>query len=115
MGKTIGNNIQLFRKKLGFSQQQLGDLIEVPRELISYYERGSREVSLLHLEKIALCLNIDMEVLLSENHEIIESSLAFAFRADDLSPEDRKTIGFFKEIVNNFIKMKKIEKRGVED
>lgn len=110
---TIGKNIQLFRKKLGFNQQQLGDLIGVPRELISYYENGNREVSLLHLEKIASCLNVDMEVLLSDEAETVKSDLAFAFRANELSPEDVKSIGIFKEIVHNFNKMKNIQDRGI--
>lgn len=81
--------------------------------MISYYESGSREVSLLHLEKISEFMNIDFEVFLAENPIEIKPDLALAFRADELSNEDRKSIAFFTKIVKNYLKMKKLESDAV--
>ncbi|MDO8929802.1 MAG: helix-turn-helix transcriptional regulator [Bacteroidota bacterium] len=114
MTPTIGKNIKDFRTRLGINQQELADYCEISRELISMYESGKRDVSLLHLEKISEFTNIDIEVFLEENPTEIKPDLALAFRANELSSEDRKSIAFFKEIVKNYLKMKKLECDGVQ-
>ena len=109
MTTTIGRNILVFRRKLGISQQDIADYCGVSRELISYYENGNREVSLLHLEKISEFMNIDIEVFFEENPVDIKPDLSLTFRANELNVDDRKSIAFFKEIVKNYLKMKKLE------
>ncbi|MDX9883238.1 MAG: helix-turn-helix transcriptional regulator [Prolixibacteraceae bacterium] len=113
--KTIGENIRDFRIKIGVNQQDLANYCGISRELISMYETGKREVSLLHLEKISEYINVDLEVFLEENPEVIKPDLALVFRANDLSANDLESIAFFKQIVKNYLKMKKIECNGVED
>lgn len=114
MKPTIGENIKNFRTRLGISQQELADYCAIPRELISYYETGKREVSLFHLEKISEYMNIGFEVFLEENPSEIMPDVALAFRASELSVEDRKSIASFKKIVKNFLKMKRIDLDGVQ-
>lgn len=114
MTPTIGKNIKDFRTRLGISQQELADYCGISRELISFYETEKRDVSLLHLEKISEFMNVDLEVFLEENPAEIKPDLALTFRANELSAEDRKSIAFFKEIVKNFLKMKKLECDGVQ-
>ena len=114
MDNIIGNNIKRFREKLGLSQADIANYCGVSREVLSYYENGNREVSLLHLEKISNYMNIEMEVFLEENPENIQPELALAFRADELTPEDRANIGYFKSIVKNYLKMKRIETDGTQ-
>jgi transcriptional regulator with XRE-family HTH domain len=112
MTNKIGNNIREFRTKLGITQDELASFCSIKRSMISYYETGEREVSLLHLDKIAEYMNIDMDVFLEENPKDIKPDLAFAFRANELSASDRDSIASFKSIVKNFLKMKKIEANG---
>lgn len=114
MTSPIGKNIKDFRTKLGLSQQDLADYCNISRELISFYESGKREVSLLHLEKISEYMNISLETFLTEDPTEIKPDLALTFRANELSAEDRKSIADFKEIVKNYLKMKKIEADGVQ-
>lgn len=114
MDNIIGNNIKLFRDKLGLSQADIANHCGVNREVLSYYENGNREVSLLHLEKISSYMNIEMEVFLEEKSENIQSELALAFRADELTPTDRTNIAYFKSIVKNYLKMKTIEANGTQ-
>lgn len=110
----IGYNIKLFREKCGLSQEEVADFSGIKREILSYYENGKREVSLLHLEKIAEYMNIDLEVFLEENPSEIQADLALAFRADEVTPSDREQIAYFKRIVKNYLKMKSIEADGIQ-
>ena len=41
-----------------------------------------------------------------ENIAKVNANLAFAFRADELSGDDLKTIASFKKIAMNYLKMK---------
>ena len=108
MENVIGTNIKSFRIKMGLNQQEIADYCDVSRELISLYESGKREVSLLHLEKISEYMNVDMEIFIEEDPREIKPDLALVFRANDLTPLDREGIAFFKKIVKNYLKMKKI-------
>jgi len=112
MSTHIGTNIKLFRDKLEISQSELADYCGIQREVLSYYENGKREVSLLHLEKFAEYLNIDLETFLEENPTEIQPDLSLAFRANELTADDRNSIACFKRIVKNYLKMKNIEANG---
>jgi transcriptional regulator with XRE-family HTH domain len=107
--KTIGRNIKVFREAQSLNQEQLADFLGVKRPMISYYENGEREIPMTHLDKLANLFGIDIGSLMEENTENIKSDLAFAFRADGLATSDMKEIANFKKVVQNFLKMKKIE------
>jgi transcriptional regulator with XRE-family HTH domain len=114
MSNIIGKNIRLFREKSGLTQSELADYCGIQREILSYYENDKREVSLLHLEKIAEYLCVDLELLLEEEPSEIQPDLALAFRANELTPSDRDQIVNFKRIVKNYLKMKRIEVDGIQ-
>jgi len=113
MENKIGTNIKLFRNRLNISQSELADYCGIQREVLSYYENGNRDVSLLHLEKISEFMDVDIEVFLEENPSKIQPDLALAFRADELTTSDREQIAYFKRVVKNYLKMKTIETNGV--
>ena len=113
MSANIGRNIKLFREKSGISQEEIADYVGIKREVLSYYENEKREVSLLHLGKIAEYLNIDLESFLEEDPTEIKPDLALAFRANELTPSDRDQIVYFKRVVKNFLKMKNLEINGL--
>jgi transcriptional regulator with XRE-family HTH domain len=114
METYIGKNIKLFREKSGVSQTDVADYCGIKREILSYYENEKREVSLLHLEKIAEFLSVDMRAFLEENPSEIQPDYALAFRANELTPSDRDQIAYFKRIVKNYLKMKTIELNGIQ-
>ena len=114
MSTFIGKNIKIIREKSGVSQEDIADYVGIKREILSYYENGKREVSLLHLEKIAEFLNVDLESFLEENPSKIQPDLALAFRADEWTASDRDHIVYFKRIVKNYLKMKTIEANGIQ-
>ncbi len=63
--KLIGKRIREARKKLGWSQEKLGEVIDVATVYISRVERGSSQVNLKRLSQIAIALNTPIEQLIS--------------------------------------------------
>jgi len=99
---------------MGISQEEVADYCGIKREILSYYENGRREVSLLHLEKISEYLDIDQEIFFGETISEKQTDLALAFRANELTAADRAQIAYFKRIVKNYLKMKRIEADGIQ-
>lgn len=64
--KVIGNNVRNYRKKMGLSQEELGDLAGLDRTYIGGIERGERNVSAVNIAKIAKALKVKPEKLLME-------------------------------------------------
>ncbi len=62
--KLFGKQIRAIRKKRGFSQEELAFRSSLHRTYISDIERGSRNVSLLNIEKLAKALKVKMRELL---------------------------------------------------
>lgn len=110
----LGKNIKRFRNSFNVTQSELAVYCDIPRELLSYYENGKREVSLLHLEKISAYLDVDMDVFFEENAEKLKPELALAFRANEISAGDWEKIVQFKKIIKNYQKMKTIEAHGIQ-
>jgi transcriptional regulator with XRE-family HTH domain len=105
---TIGKNIKTFREKLGMSQEELSAFIGINRTSLSYYETGEREVPIATLEKISSWFGIDIADLLDENPENVILTVAFAFRANELSADDYDAISGFQQVVTNYRRMKKL-------
>ena len=64
MSKKLGQRIQIARLKKGFTQEELGALLEVNGKSVSKWERGVTVSSLDHLYKICKILEISLDELL---------------------------------------------------
>lgn len=104
--QIIGSNIKLFREKLGISQEDLGSYLGVTHAAISKYESGSLNIPTQVIEKTAKLFGIDEYDLYEESIDQQQASVAFAFRADYLTPEDLQHVANFQKIVRNYLKMK---------
>ena len=76
MGKTIGNNIKLFRKNKGFTQEELADLLSVTPQAVSKWESENSLPDTSMLIPLAQVLGVSTDALLgydslSENEEVI--------------------------------------------
>ena len=105
--ETVGQNIRLFRDRLGFSQANLADFLGIAREQISYYENGTRNVPLDYLQKLADLFGIDAYDLLETDSGQQQVNVALAFRADDLTTQDLESMAAFRRVVNSYLKMQK--------
>ncbi len=70
MKKIIGRNIHFYRSKLGWSQEKLAVRSRLSLNFVSALERGTVNISVHNLEKIAKALNIKVYLLLvSEDYD----------------------------------------------
>lgn len=59
-------NIKIYRKMAGFTQEMLSEAICVSPETLSRYERGTRSPRLRDLEKIAKALGVTLTDLIGK-------------------------------------------------
>lgn len=62
--KTLGRRIRARREALGLSQEKLGELADLHRNLIGMIERGETNPTTMNLQKIAKALGTTMSELL---------------------------------------------------
>ncbi len=66
---TLAENVRAFRKKHGYSQEQLADLCGLHRTYIGSVEREERNVSLSTLKVFAQALSVSVPELLTPRAE----------------------------------------------
>jgi transcriptional regulator with XRE-family HTH domain len=103
----IGSNISRFRDRFGLTQQHLADYLGISRPEMNYYENGQRNIPTAVITKAAELFGVDEYDLYESNPDLIETNLAFAFRAT-LSPADLNPIAEFQKIVRNYIQLTKV-------
>ena len=104
--EIIGNNIQLFRDRLGINQEVLATYLDISRETLSYFENGKRNIPTVVIAKSAKLFGVEEYDLFECETENKITNLAFAFRADSMTNEDLNGIANFKKIVLNYLSMK---------
>lgn len=65
----VGKMIARIRNERGYSQQQLANKLNISKQAISNYERGTREPDYVTLEAIADALNVPMAMLISKEDQ----------------------------------------------
>lgn len=98
----IPENIRSLRKKLGYTQEQIAEYLDISTAAVTQYETGARVVPASTVSKLALLFNVDEYELYQEDPQQQQLLSAFAFRADELHPQDLKSISEFKKIVLNY-------------
>lgn len=103
--------LKLLRDANHFRQEDVADYLGIKRSTYSNYETGDREAPWVVLEKLANLYGCDQYDLESENQDVLQGVIACAFRVDSMSVEDMKQVAAFKQLVMNYVKMKKIAER----
>ena len=65
---TFGKRLKELRLEKRLTQQQLGDILHVCNQTISFWEIGSREPDLDNLVAIAKYFDVTIDFLLDENY-----------------------------------------------
>jgi len=66
-----GQQIALWRKKRGWTQQQLADKLGVPRSLVAQWESGKRRPHYENMfPKICKALEVEIELRLRDQREV---------------------------------------------
>lgn len=106
---TIQSNIKAIRKKLGYTQEIVADVLGIARSTYTEYETRENDIPIDTLEKLSDFFGVELSSFFADNENQLNDSLVCAFRMDNASVEDLKKITHFKSIVKNYIKMKRIE------
>lgn len=72
----IQQNIKFLRKKQKFSQQELADLLKIPRSSLSDYERSHTQVGLDILVHLSEIFNVSTDDLLKKNLSHLDLEIA---------------------------------------
>ena len=78
---AFGKRVRHFRKKRGFSQSYLSELIDKSPTYLSYVESGIRCISLDTLVDLANALNVTADALLKDSLENTASMISNDFAA----------------------------------
>lgn len=106
-----GETLKLLREANHFTQENVADYLGIKRSTYSNYETGDREAPWVVLEKLANLYGCEQYDLESDNQDVLQGVVACAFRVDSMSVEDMKQVAAFKQLVLNYVKMKKISQR----
>ena len=87
----IGVRIQLRRKQLGYTQEQLADLMDVSVQMISNLERGNKAIRIDNLVRISQILNVSTDFILTGKETAADIGALFS-QIEQLSKRDRKMI-----------------------
>lgn len=104
------NHIRLFREQLGFTQENLGELIGVTRQTIATWENGEREPTFLQLSNVARVMGVPVELLVGSSSQggVPQQTLStLLFRADEpsaLTPVIRRHLN---QKVSNYVNLEK--------
>jgi len=107
----LGETLKQLREANNFTQENVSDYLGIKRSTYSNYETGDREAPLMVLDKLANLYGCDLYDLECEDKDVLQGVVACAFRVDSLSVEDMKQVAAFKQLVLNYVKMRKIAER----
>jgi transcriptional regulator with XRE-family HTH domain len=99
INKVVGRKLKKARELCDLTQAQVAEYLDVKREVISYYESGSRPISLAKLTALSDLYGYDIGYFLSDETE--EEPVSLSFRATGIKTEDLEIIARVKRFTNN--------------
>lgn len=111
--KIVTKNVSMIRKILGYTQDSIAQFLGISQAAYSKYESGELPIPIYVIENLANLFGIDEYDFYEEDAELQLANTVFAFRADDIMPEDMTSIAKFKKIIRNYINMSnELDKRS---
>ena len=111
INQIVGRNLKLLREYNNFTQQQVANFLGIQRSTYANYEIGEREAPVDILEKVCELMGAELYQLFNEDETAVKDALLCSFRAENLCDIDLQEIARFKNIVLNYLKMKRISKK----
>jgi transcriptional regulator with XRE-family HTH domain len=96
--KVIGDKLRKFRKKLGLSQFQIAQELNIERSTFAYYELGKTIPDIKTIIKISKILGVHYTELLEEEHAQVLGDVQDQIpNVSNLSIEELKIISLLRE------------------
>lgn len=64
MSKEFGDHLRDLRKAMGYTQQDMADMLNISRSTYTYYETGKSQPSFQNLKKLCEILEVDYNTIL---------------------------------------------------
>lgn len=98
----LGLRIKELRKKLGLTQQELGDLVKVTKVSICCYESGTRTPNLDTLLDLADVLGVDLNYLVGRDNLVIAEDNHYYMSKEEvkLVQELRNSPNLYEKFIN---------------
>ena len=93
---AIGKRIQGRRKQMGYTQEQLADMMNVSIQMVSNLERGNKAIRIDNLINLSRILDVSTDYILTGTEKTGCSENVTA-RMNSLSGKERKTGGFLSK------------------
>lgn len=99
----LSKNIRFLRQQKGMTQEELGNIVDKTRSLVSAWESDDREMSTQDIIKLSDYFNVPMDILISKDLKsehagsFDELELLFSKTKDILTDDDRDMIRFVIE------------------
>jgi transcriptional regulator with XRE-family HTH domain len=84
--KIVGDNIRFYRYQIGWPQEKLAIRSRLSMNYVSALERGTVNISVHNLEKIAKALKIEPAVLLMKEASTLPKEVLMVLNANRLEP-----------------------------
>lgn len=106
--ENLGARLKEIRQSRGLSQSQVAKYLEIDQTTLSKIEKGTRNIGIASLEKLAALYFCTLDQLLGEAPY---SSNAVAFRSKDLDENDLASLSEIGRIVGNLEEMVALKNR----
>lgn len=106
--KIVGRNLKALREANCYTQEQVASYLGIQRSAYANYESGEREAPIDILSKASELMGCELGLLFDEDQNAVKDMLICAFRAENLCENDLNEVAAFKNIVLNYIKMKRL-------
>lgn len=100
-----GEKIKNLRSKIGFSQAQIANYLDVDQSYISKIESGEREISTDIIKKLSELFGVTVKSIIEEDSP---AGLKVAFRTSSFENDDLKAIAVINRIALNLENMERI-------
>jgi transcriptional regulator with XRE-family HTH domain len=104
---TLGQNITALRKKLKFSQNDLGKTVGTSGDIIGRYERDEVKPSIEVAIKIADALQVSLDYLVGNTDIVLEKDLLKKITDIQKLPDNKRNV--VMELLDSFLKQTKLQ------
>ena len=108
MEANTGRKIKELRLKNSYSQEEIAKVLDVKREMISYYENDERSITTTLLKKLLDFYGLTKKEIFEE--ENIEAQIKVAYRKEYLNIEDFKEVAWLNKFVSNLNELRAMNK-----
>lgn len=89
--KSIGQRICTQRKLMGYTQEQLSEMMDVSIQMISNLERGNKSIKIENLLKVCSILNVSTDYILKGEYSETDKNTLFE-KIKNLSDRDYQIV-----------------------